>query len=799
MPRPVKPRKIGNHTAEDMKEALKNIKNGMSVRKSSQITGIPFTTLRRYYLKTRNLNLDETRLTPNYTINKVFTAEQENMLKDYFKYCALLFYGLSTKECRRIAYQMAQINNLKMPNSWKEKEMAGKDWLLCFRKRHPELTLRKPEPCSLARATAFNRTNVERFYSNLENLMKRNSAFADGTRIFNLDETSTTTVQKPQKVIAPKGRKNIGKVTSGERGTLVTTCCIISASGIALPPVMVFPRKNFKDFMIKNTPTGTLGLATPTGWMNCQIFPEVIKHFVKHTNTTPENPSILIMDNHESHLSLEALDIAKAAGVHILTLHPHTSGKLQPLDVGIYGPFKSFYNAGMDAWMLRNPGKPVTIYDIGEIIGTAFLKVMTPVNITKAFKACGIYPFDRNLFDDEDFLPSSVTDRPCPDCEPREEMSVIQPTQPAQASIDMPSPSSSLIQPAAPVGLSTSRRSSDSDVTLFEENTQSASNLPEKTMDDIPTLPSDNIIPLTRDTSPSIMQELNNDSDIPLKSITDSTLEQPPCTNQVSNYVTPKKTDTPHEEAKTLADISQPQPLIDQVSQKLRFETSAGSAVHLKTIENNLPSTTTISPFQFRPPIKAGPRKSTRKPRKLGRSLIATDTPEKLEIEKDKNMSKKRKEAKKRKITKKVLQSDSEEENQEPDTISYQESDEDNDWPDEEIEDDPVPITENCLKKPLHHVPQEGEYVLVEFNTKKSKVFYIGKVLESRNRKLEYYISFLRKKCAGKFHMPKEPDLSYVKENDVKLILPKPTVAGSTSRQQSIYSFAIDLSLLNVR
>lgn len=75
----------------------------MSVRNASKDSGIPFTTLRRYHLKTRNINVDEVRLTPNYIFNK----EQEKMLKDYFKYCALLFYGLSTKECRRIAYQMA--------------------------------------------------------------------------------------------------------------------------------------------------------------------------------------------------------------------------------------------------------------------------------------------------------------------------------------------------------------------------------------------------------------------------------------------------------------------------------------------------------------------------------------------------------------------------------------------------------------------------------------------------------------------------------------------------------------------
>lgn len=98
---------------------------------------------------------------------------------------------------KRVAYQSAKINNLKMPASWEEKEMAGKDWLISFRRRH-NITLKKPEACSLARATAFNKSNVSKFFDKYENLISRSPNFADGTRIFNLDETSTTTVQKPQ-------------------------------------------------------------------------------------------------------------------------------------------------------------------------------------------------------------------------------------------------------------------------------------------------------------------------------------------------------------------------------------------------------------------------------------------------------------------------------------------------------------------------------------------------------------------------------------------------------------------------
>ena len=41
-------------------------------------------------------------------------------------------------------------------------------------------------------------------------------------QIWNVDETGISTVQKPRNVVAVKGLKQIGSVTSGERGSLVT-------------------------------------------------------------------------------------------------------------------------------------------------------------------------------------------------------------------------------------------------------------------------------------------------------------------------------------------------------------------------------------------------------------------------------------------------------------------------------------------------------------------------------------------------------------------------------------------------
>ena len=64
--------------------------------------------------------------------------------------------------------------------------------------------------------------------------------------------------------------------------------------------------------------------------------------------------------------------------------------------------------------MKENRGKTMTVYDIPDMVGRAFPRAFTPVNIQSGFKVAGIFPFDRDIFSDLEFLPSDVTDRLVP-------------------------------------------------------------------------------------------------------------------------------------------------------------------------------------------------------------------------------------------------------------------------------------------------------------------------------------------------------------------------------------------------
>lgn len=67
-----------------------------------------------------------------------------------------------------------------------------------------------------------------------------------------------------------------------------------------------------------------------------------------------------------------------------------------------------------DEWLLRHPGQTISIYSAAELAEKAYPLAFSPKNILSSFIDSGIWPLNENIFGDEEFLCSSVTDREDP-------------------------------------------------------------------------------------------------------------------------------------------------------------------------------------------------------------------------------------------------------------------------------------------------------------------------------------------------------------------------------------------------
>jgi hypothetical protein len=71
-----------------------------------------------------------------------------------------------------------------------------------------------------------------------------------------------------------------------------------------IPPMFIFPRIRAKPELLHDSPAGSVAQYQPKGWMSRDIFLEWMKQFYLYAKPTANNPVLLLLDNHCSHLSL---------------------------------------------------------------------------------------------------------------------------------------------------------------------------------------------------------------------------------------------------------------------------------------------------------------------------------------------------------------------------------------------------------------------------------------------------------------------------------------------------------------
>lgn len=76
------------------------------------------------------------------------------------------------QELSHIRMPLPTVYRRYRPPNWPKNEKASEDWLSFILKRHPSLSIRKPEQTSQARAAGFNKPVVDNLYDKLDHLFQ---------------------------------------------------------------------------------------------------------------------------------------------------------------------------------------------------------------------------------------------------------------------------------------------------------------------------------------------------------------------------------------------------------------------------------------------------------------------------------------------------------------------------------------------------------------------------------------------------------------------------------------------------
>ena len=392
-------------TSEEMMLALRAIKDGKcTYRECEERYNIPKSTLQRRILGGNKIAVDDSKMLGNCV--SVLPKVIEDSVYNYAVKMEEMLMGLTQEDVQILTYDLAEKNKIKHPFT---NGKAGLSWFFGFRRRYPKLTIRTPENTSQARAKAFNKANIDGFFKLYGELLVRHNF--QPNRIYNVDEKGVSTVHNhPPKVVSLKGKKQVGCLSSGERGTNTTLVLSGNAVGTMVPPLFVFPRVKNNPLLLRGAPTGSIQCNEQSGWIHKASFVAWMNHFIAYTCSTTENPTLLVLDGHASHVkSLEVLDIARANGVHIICLPPHTTHRTQPLDVTLMKPISTRLAKEHQVWMRTHPGETLTIYHVAELFNKAYTAACLPETLAHGFEKTGLYPFNPHIFEGQ-FAAAAVTD-----------------------------------------------------------------------------------------------------------------------------------------------------------------------------------------------------------------------------------------------------------------------------------------------------------------------------------------------------------------------------------------------------
>lgn len=374
------------YSEEQMSLALNAVKQGMPVATAAKTFKVPRTTL--LDKKTGRTPINRKMGPPS-----VLSLLEEEILVNWIFLMTQKHQPVTKEQVLDSVQLIIKQEKRKSPFT---DGRPGKKWFASFLKRNPQVTSRIAQNLTPARESVTEE-KLRRWFQEIHEYLRSENLLdvtKDPTRVFNADESAFFLQPKGEKVLAKKGAKSVYIAGTNDDKENLTVLVTANGQGDFAPPMIIFKYERIPAHIAAGV-NKEWGLGrSETGWMCGSTFFEYITNvFVPWLDrNTITRPILLFIDGHVSHMTYNLSQYCKQNQIEIIALYPNSTHLIQPMDVAVFKPLKTYWKKAVRQFHIDNDGAKLRKEHFSMIFESA-LRSVSKETIQNGFKACGLVHF----------------------------------------------------------------------------------------------------------------------------------------------------------------------------------------------------------------------------------------------------------------------------------------------------------------------------------------------------------------------------------------------------------------------
>jgi hypothetical protein len=195
-----------------------------------------------------------------------------------------------------------------------------------------------------------------------------------------------------------------GRITQASQDgsrEFVSLLACVSAAGKVLPPALIYKgaSRDIQSTWLEDWHSSEVAYfgASENGWSSDALgLHWLMTVFDPHTRESAgRGRRLLIVDGHSSHVNMRFVEQCDRLRILVMILPPHTTHRLQPLDVSLFSPLATAYTKHINSVLFSSLGLTgLTKRSFWMAFWPAWNESFTPANIASGFAKSGIWPFN---------------------------------------------------------------------------------------------------------------------------------------------------------------------------------------------------------------------------------------------------------------------------------------------------------------------------------------------------------------------------------------------------------------------